>query len=68
MSDDLFIAFMNSIISSPEALANTLTHWQYDENQNRGGWTNDIIVGQLYEDYREAVAVTVAKLKEVSNE
>jgi hypothetical protein len=53
------------ITASPEVLAEKLTYWQYDPEQSRCGWTNNIIVGELYKNYHEAIAATVEKLKEV---
>lgn len=53
------------ITASEEVLAEKLTYWQYDPNQDKCGWTNNVIVGQLYKNYHEAIAATVAKLKEV---
>ena len=54
------------ITASPEVLAEKLTYWQYDPEQSRCGWTNNIIVGELYKNYHEAITATVAKLKEVA--
>jgi hypothetical protein len=65
MSNELFTTIMDSITSSPETLANTLTYWQYDPDQDKCGWTNNVIVGKLYKNYHEAIAATVEKLKEV---
>lgn len=53
------------ITASPEVLAEKLTYWQYDPEQSRCGWTNNIIVGELYKNYHEAIAATAARLKEV---
>jgi hypothetical protein len=53
------------ITQSPEVLAEKLTYWQYDPEQSRCGWTNNIIVGELYKNYHEAITATVARLKEV---
>lgn len=54
------------ITASPEVLAEKLTYWQYDPDQSRCGWTNSIIAGELYKNYHEAIAATVAKLNEVA--
>lgn len=54
----------DKITASPEVLAEKMTYWQYDPDQTRCGWTNNVIVGQLFKNYHEAIAATVAKLKE----
>lgn len=55
------------ITANEETLAKELTYWQYDPDQSRCGWTNNVIVGELYKNYHEAIAATVAKLKEVAD-
>lgn len=60
------MTLFDRITASPEVLADKLTYWQYDPEQSRCGWTNNIIVGELYKNYHEAIAATVAKLKEVT--
>jgi hypothetical protein len=60
------ITVFHRITASPEVLAEKLTYWQYDPEQSRCGWTNNIIVGELYKNYHEAITATVARLKEVA--
>ena len=57
----------HQITASREVLAEKLTYWQYDPDQDRCGWTNNVIVGQLYKKHHEAIAATVARLTEVEN-
>lgn len=52
------------ITADEETLAKELTYWQYDPDQSRCGWTNNVIVGKLHKNYHEAIAATVEKLKE----
>lgn len=56
------------ITASPEVLAEKLTYWQYDPDQSRCGWTNNIVAGELYKNYHEAVTATVARLNGVNND
>lgn len=65
MSNELFTTLFDRIVESVESLVEKLTYWQYDPEQSRCGWTNNVIAGQLFKNYHEAIAATVAKLKEV---
>lgn len=59
----------DQITASPEALAVKLVYW--DQNPPNSGWTSSLIRRGGYKIYRtkpEAIAATVAKLKEVCHE
>lgn len=59
------------ITRSPEVLAEKLVYWDmsyYDDSENpRCKWASTIIDDVYFDDLDEAIAATVAKLKEVAD-
>lgn len=53
------------ITASPEVLAEKLVYWEHDDWGS--GWTSNLI-DEVYNTESEAIAATVAKLKEVCDE
>ena len=51
------------ITASPEVLAEYLVYWEFNGSDEPCGWRNTFD-SKLYDFYEEAIAATVAKLKE----